>query len=425
MAVAQTTVRRVGAAARHLEADICVVGSGAAGLSAALESARLGRRTILVDASPQLGGQAVTSALGTFCGFFSNGPTPVQVTRGVADEFFRTLAASGALTFMDGRRNTRIGLYDVLAYQRWAEEAVRASGVVPLLGGVLRAVRRDTRRIASLEVATRYGDVNVEATGFVDASGDAVLAWLAGFECRETGGVHGTMMMAIDGVDDAALAALDRRELFRRVAERGASYGLVRRDGFVFAAPGPGEALVNLTHFETPLDALAMSRVTLDGRAQADAVVRFLRAEFPGAFGRARVRAYGLPGVRQTRSIVGAYQLTAADVRGARAFPDAVARCAWPIELHDRLDGVTWEEFGDDHMHAVPLGSLLPAETDNLVAAGRCIDADPVALSSVRVMGPCVAMGAAAAHALDLAGAGSVHQLDVAALRARIAANLA
>ena len=53
MAVAQTTVRRVGAAARRLEADICVVGSGAAGLSAALESARLGRRTILVDASPK------------------------------------------------------------------------------------------------------------------------------------------------------------------------------------------------------------------------------------------------------------------------------------------------------------------------------------------------------------------------------------
>jgi len=55
---------------------------------------------------------------------------------------------------------------------------------------------------------------------------------------------------------------------------------------------------------------------------------------------------------------------------------------------------------------------------------GRCIDADSAALSSVRVMGPCIAMGAAAAHALDLAGSGSVHQIDISALRKRISANL-
>jgi hypothetical protein len=67
---------------------------------------------------------------------------------------------------------------------------------------------------------------------------------------------------------------------------------------------------------------------------------------------------------------------------------------------------------------------LTPADADNVVAAGRCIDADSAALSSVRVMGPCIAMGAAAAHALDLAGNGSVHQLDIAALRRRLAANV-
>ena len=64
---------------------------------------------------------------------------------------------------------------------------------------------------------------------------------------------------------------------------------------------------------------------------------------------------------------------------------------------------------------------MTPVEADNVVAAGRCIDADLAALSSVRVMGPCIAMGAAAAHALDLAGTGSVHQIDIAALRKRVA----
>jgi hypothetical protein len=75
-------------------------------------------------------------------------------------------------------------------------------------------------------------------------------------------------------------------------------------------------------------------------------------------------------------------------------------------------------------MHYVPLRSLAPPEVDNLLAVGRCIDADPLALSSVRVMGPCIAMGAAAAQAFDLAGAGSVHQLDISALRRRLADNL-
>jgi hypothetical protein len=67
---------------------------------------------------------------------------------------------------------------------------------------------------------------------------------------------------------------------------------------------------------------------------------------------------------------------------------------------------------------------MTPPGADNLLAAGRCIDGDAAALSSVRVMGPCIAMGAAAAHALDLAGAGSVQDIDSAALRQRLRANI-
>jgi predicted acyltransferase (DUF342 family) len=83
-----------------------------------------------------------------------------------------------------------------------------------------------------------------------------------------------------------------------------------------------------------------------------------------------------------------------------------------------------WEAFPDDHLHTVPFGSLVSPECDNMVAAGRNIDGDVAALSSVRVMGPCIAMGAAAAHALDLAGSGSVHQIDAAALRERVKDNV-
>ena len=59
-----------------------------------------------------------------------------------------------------------------------------------------------------------------------------------------------------------------------------------------------------------------------------------------------------------------------------------------------------------------------------VVAAGRCVDGDSHALSAIRVMGPCIAMGAAAAHALDLAGTGSVHNIDLAQFQHRLRDNL-
>src|SRR5215510_934055 len=92
---------------------------------------------------------------------------------------------------------------------------------------------------------------------------------------------------------------------------------------------------------------------------------------YPEAFGQARVRSYGLPGIRQTRWIKGRTQLTVDDVRAGTKFADAIARTAWPIELHDRPEGYVWEPFGDDHVHYVPFGSLVPAEADNIVAVGR------------------------------------------------------
>jgi len=408
-----------------VSADICVLGAGIAGVSAALEAARLGRKVALVDGLPALGGQAVNSIIGTFCGLFANGQHGAQFTHGIADDILRELGAQGALHYRrGGPSNTTVVMYDEIALSRWIEEAIRNADITVLLGAILRGVARDGTRIRELDLATRYGDVKLSAAGFVDATGDAALTWEAGFACREPadGPIYGTQMMVLEGIDEARQPT--RAELTARARAKAALYGLVRTDGFAFVFPGRGTALVNHTHVETPLDPVAASRNALLGKAQADKVLHFLKSEYPDAFGQARVRSYGLPGIRQTRWIVGRQQLTVDDVRAGTTFSDAIARTAWPIELHDRADGYIWEPFSDDHVHYVPFGSLVPAEADNIVAAGRCIDGDNAALSSVRVMGPCIAMGAAAAHALDLAGNGSVQQIDIAALRRRVRDNV-
>jgi hypothetical protein len=407
-----------------VSADIAIVGAGIGGISAALECARLGHRVVLIDGQANLGGQSVMGLIGTFCGLFSNGPKPHQVTHGIADEILAALQAEDAARFMYGRRNTCIVQYDDIVLARWIENSVAAEPNIQLLtGAILRGVTRDGRKIKKLSVAHRFGDASVTAKHYIDASGDAAIAWQAGLACRQPEiPVLGTNMFVLEGVDEDA--DLVRDDVERALNERGSDHGLERLDGFVFAISGTGRALVNMTHLETPLDPVGFSAQGLAGREAADRVVEFLRAEFPAALGRATVRNYGQLGVRQTRWITGRHHMTVDEVRAGTRYDDAILRCSWPIELHHDKREAYWEVFDDDHMHYAPLRSMTPDESDNLIAVGRCIDGDVAALASVRVMGPCIAMGAAAAHAIDLAGAGSLHQVDVRTLQSRLADNL-
>lgn len=406
-----------------VSADVCVIGAGIAGSTAAIEAARLGRSVVLVDSLPLIGGQMVHSLIGLFCGVFGNAPHYNQLTHGVFDDIFSELGPSGDLYFSRGHTTTVF--YNEVALGRWLEKTVRGLGIQVLVGAVLRSVVMTGGRVECIDLATRFGDVRVRAAGYVDASGDAALAWLAGLPCWvPERPIYGSQQVIVENLDENHKPEMG--EIDAVFAARGEEFGLLRRGGLAFFFPGRGTAVLNVTHIDAPLDPVDASRAMFDGRDQADSAIALLRAEFPKAFGEARVRAYGFPGRRQTRWVKGVHQLTVDEVRDGTRFDDAVARTAWPIELHDRSDGYVWEMFPADHVHYVPLRSMTPPGAHNLVAAGRCVDGDAAALSSVRVMGPCSAMGSAAAHALDLADRykTSVHDVDTALLRERLAANL-
>ncbi|MCQ1851659.1 FAD-dependent oxidoreductase [Neorhizobium galegae] len=409
---------------RKLKADICVVGAGIAGISAALEAARLGRKVVIVDGQAALGGQAVNSIIATFCGLFSNGTHGYQFTYGVADRLLAHLESQDRSIYYRHGPNTTVVYYDEVVLGRWMESSILDAGIEVVLGAQILDVHVEGRRVVQTDFMTRYGGVSIEATGWVEASGDAALVWQAGFACRqpEKGGVFGTQMVVLENIDEAKQPT--RYEIGDRMKEKAASYGLLRREGLGFTIPGRGIAAMNMTHVETPLDPVEASRKALEGKDQAARAVEFLKTEFPECFGNARIRSFGLPGIRQTRWIAGSHHLTVDEIKAGIKFDDAVARTAWPIELHDHGDGHHWITFDEEHAHYIPLGSLTPAECDNIAAAGRCVDADSAALSSIRVMGPCIAMGMAAANALDLAGTGSVHQIDRDVLRERVSDNV-
>ena len=408
-----------------VEADICVVGAGMSGVSAALEAARLGKRVVIVDAAPALGGQAVGSIIGTIIGLYTHGERPYQITHGIADGMIADLTAEGSMYRRNSATGTVTFLYDEVRLGRWVERQVQELGVRSIVGAVLTSVAVSNRRVQHLELVTRFGPVRVAAHGYVDASGDATLSYEAGFEVREPDApVFGSLNFVIENYDADAASKMVIGDVHTRLAHKGDAYGLVRHDGFLMHFPGKNQMLANVTHLETPLDPMASGQLVLEGRAQADRVVTFLRAEFPAIFADAQIRAYGMPGIRQTRWIVGRHQLTLDEIKAAARPADAVARCAWWVELHDAAALVHWEKFAPDHVYYIPLGCMVPKDADNVVAAGRCVDADLHALSAIRVIGPCMAMGAAAAHALDLAGSNPVHAVDMAALQARLHDNL-
>jgi 2-polyprenyl-6-methoxyphenol hydroxylase-like FAD-dependent oxidoreductase len=420
------TVRRPAARlVKTVVADICVLGAGIAGVSAALEAAKLGRRVVIVDAAPALGGQAIGSIIGTIIGLYTHGPQPYQLTHGIADDLINDLTAEGSLNRRVSMTSTITFQYDEVRLGRWMERKVEEAGIHAVLGAVLTDVALGNRRVGHIELATRFGSVKIEAGGYVDASGDASLIYEAGLEVREPEAtVYGSLNFLIEGYDTAAVKELVLKDVHDRLAVRGGEYGLVRHDGFLMHFPGKDFMLANVTHLETALDPLATASMVVEGRRQADSVIRFLKAEFPAIFAHARIRTYGNPGLRQTRWIVGRRQLTLDDIRSRERPADAVARCAWWVELHNARELVHWERFDHGHVYYIPLSCMVPRDADNIVAAGRCVDADVEALSAIRVMGPCIAMGAAAAHALDMAGTKPVQDVDLAELQRRLTDNL-
>ena len=297
----------------EITADVCVVGAGIAGSSAAIESARLGRSVVLVDSLPLIGGQMVHSLIGLFAGIFGNAPRYAQLTHGIFDDIFAALEPAGDLYFSRGHTTTVF--YNEVALGRWLERTVRDLGIQVITGAVLGDVELRDGFVSSAGFATRYGDVRVRAAGFVDASGDAALTYRAGLPCWEPSRpIYGSQQVIVENLDEAHKP--DNGEIDAVFAARGEEFGLLRRGGLAFFFPGRGTAVLNVTHIDAPLDpgrrlAGHVSGAGPGGRARSPCC----KAEFPKAFGEARVRAYGFPGRRQTRWIRGAHQLTVDEVR--------------------------------------------------------------------------------------------------------------
>jgi len=409
-----------------LKADVVVVGGGAAGLGASVAAARNGASTLLIERYGFLGGQATAGLVGTIGGGHYNykpGESPTLVIKGLLEEFIdRLLAVKGAAPAFVFEGKTYLVPYDPLAWKNVAEEMILEAGAKILYHTIVTDVIKEGGAIVGLVIENKTGRSAIQGGVFIDATGDADVAYRAGAPC--TRGDNGKVqlpstMFRMINVDTARALSFPTQEMWRLLKDAidRKEVDVPRYDGYILPSPRPGEVTLNITavtHHGQPLDATDAEHLTwgeIEGRRQVREYERFLKKYVPG-FENAFVNDVGPQvGIREGRNIIGEYVLTLEDVQKLARFEDAVVRYCWPVEQH-QLDRVEWTEFPADY-YEIPYRSLLPRTVDQLLVVGRCFSVEHKAQAAARGTSLCLGQGQAAGTAAALALRREIRPRDV------------
>jgi hypothetical protein len=137
-------------------------------------------------------------------------------------------------------------------------------------------------------------------------------------------------------------------------------------------------------------DVRDLTRAEIQGRANAVHALNALRAKVPG-FQNAKLRNFGMTvGTRDSRKIIGRYNLTGEDVRGQLRCSDAVGVFPEFIDGYSILVLPTSGRY-----FQVPYGCMLPEGVENLLVGGRAVAGDRVSHAAMRNMMACTVTGQA------------------------------
>lgn len=419
---------RVSEPARDIEildrCEVLVVGAGPSGLSAAVSAKRAGADTILVERFGCFGGVITTVGMETLSWYRYDGTTDVE---GIGIEMERLAVQMGATTKWPYNDSPCL---DADFFKLVSDRLIIESGVRPILHcfGVEAIV--EDNRVCGIVVESKSGRQAILADRVCDCTGDADIAFRAGAVCEKADvkdmlGV--TTVFNCVGVDKERFLkyADDQKRTYRDWGKtwnqettgkeddlkspyleeefaKARAAGIIPENtvnlsGSWSALSDAGEATnLNLAHM-SGYDATSVRDLTaaeMEGRQQAMHALTALKKMVPG-FENAKLRNFSMTlGTRDTRKIVGRYNLTGEDVLKQARFDDAVGIFPEFVDGYSVLVLPTTGRY-----FQVPYGCLIPKDIDNLLVAGRCVAGDELSHAAMRNMMACTVTGQAAGAA--------------------------
>ncbi|GAA5196479.1 FAD-dependent oxidoreductase [Microbacterium jejuense] len=402
----------VPASATDLDAAVLVVGGGPAGVSAAVQAARAGARTILLEKNGMLGGTTTTAGI-NFPGLFH--AWGEQVIAGIGWDTVRAAVELEGAELPDFSRTDlphwRLQIrVNAPLYAAVLSETVAQSGVDLRLHSMLAGLTwQDEAWHAT--IAAKEGLHHVRVARVIDCSGDADAVGLAGLERRRNEARQpGTYAILLGGYDPDSLDYDVLNLEFDRALEEGrilpSDFGAHGR----VLEPFLRKRGDNAIHLVGVHGATSEGRTAAEtaGRAALLRIYRFLKP-LPGLAGLTVTYGATEVGVRESCTIEGLRSLTGEDYLSGRVWDDAVCFSYYPIDIH-RPDGngIAKTYLEEGRVATIPLSAMIPAGNRHLIVAGRCIAGDQEANSAYRVQATAMATGQAAGAAAALSAAGGI-----------------
>ncbi len=396
---------RAASEAANVSVDVLVIGGGTAGTVAAIQAARAGARTMLIEMGSQLGGTTTTGGV-AYPGLFH--AWEKQVIAGIGWELVCKAVEFDSGTMPDfSKPPARHSLHQVAIngqlYAALAEEACMEAGVVLAYYEMPLSVKQspDGWLVETAGTGVRR---TIACRQLIDCTGGADVVGLIGLErLREEETQPGTLMFAFGHYDTKKLDADVIQNRYREALAAGQLHegDYCHAGGHFLNFLRSGGSNAQHVFGADSSTSATKTQANLAGRASVLRLLRFIRS-LPGCEKARLLKMQPETAVRETYRILGDVQITVDDYTGGRVFEDAIGHSFYPIDLHDR-HGVKPEPLRRGIVPTIPLRALVPKGSRNLLAAGRCVSSDRLANSALRVQASCMAMGQAAGAVAALA----------------------
>ena len=424
------------------ESDVLVVGAGPAGIAAAISAARNGAKTTLIEKNGYVGGNLTAGLVGPCMTSYSLDGSQ-QLIKGIYEELILRMEADGGAMHPSkipaGSEycgfivfgHDKVTPFDPESIKLHATEMLLEAGLHLQLHTFVADTIVEDNAVRGVITASKSGLEAFRAGVVIDCSADADVATRGGVQFEQGRSEDGlmqpmTMFFRVANVDDDVVRDYvashpdDYRPFASIVAEAKAAgeFPIPRKGIGLYKTLDPGVWRINTTrlHRLDGTDVRDLTTGEIEGRRQVAQLMTFFRKWLPGFENAILLDTAAMIGVRETRRIVGEYQLTLEDLASGRDFDDVIALCGYPVDIHSPTDdgGGTDGKLQTANVYQIPYRTMVPATVDGLLVAGRSLSSTHEAQAAVRVMPPAFAMGEAAGAAAALAVQNAVQPRDVA-----------